>query len=188
NDDALVEGDETVIVTLNNTDNALFTIDAGNNSDTVTIGDNDSSANVSITANDASADEAGSDPGQFTVDLGTTNNTGGDVTVNYTVTGTATDGGTDYSTLTGSVVIANGAQTATIDVNGINDDALVEGDETVIVTLDNTDNALFSIGGSNSATVTIGDNDSSANVSITANDASADEAGSDPGQFTVDLG
>ncbi|MCP4378170.1 MAG: cadherin repeat domain-containing protein, partial [bacterium] len=62
---------------------------------------------VSITANDASADEAGSDPGQFTVDLGATNNTGGDVTVNYTVTGTATDGGTDYTSLTGSVVIAD---------------------------------------------------------------------------------
>ncbi|MCP4031484.1 MAG: hypothetical protein GY734_09605, partial [Herbaspirillum sp.] len=143
-----------------------------------------------ITATDASADETGSDAGQFTVDLGALNNTGGNITVNYTVTGTATAGGTDYNSLSGTVTVANGQQTATIDVSGIVDDLLVEGNETVIVTIDSTDNALFTIdAGNNSATVTIADNDSALNsVSITATDASADETGSDAGQFTVDLG
>ena len=190
-DDALVEGNETVIVTLDTTDNGLFTIDGSNNSDTVTITDNDSALNsVSISATDASAAEASSNPGQFTVDLGTINNTGSAVTVNYTVTGTATNGGTDYTSLSGSVSIADGQQTATIAVAGIIDDALVEGNETVIVTLDTTDSGLFTIDGSNNSdTVTITDNDSALNsVSISATDASAAETGTDPGQFTVDLG
>ncbi|MCP3978007.1 MAG: hypothetical protein GY716_01575, partial [bacterium] len=141
---------------------------------------------VSISAYDASADETGSDPGQFTVDLGATNNTGGDVTVNYTVTGTATDGGTDYTSLTGSVVIADGAQTATIDVAGINDDLLVEGDETVIVTLDSTDNALFTIdAGNNVGMVTITDNDTTtADLSVTTH---GNETGSVDIVYTVTL-
>ncbi|MCP4133897.1 MAG: hypothetical protein GY754_23205, partial [bacterium] len=142
---------------------------------------------VSITANDASADETGSDPGQFTVDLGAINNTGGNVTINYTVTGTATDGGTDYTTLTGSVVIADGAKTATIDVTGINDDALVEGDETVIVTLDSTDNVLFNIdAGNNADTVTIGDNDTPLDATLSVS-VDGDEEGPVAMTFRVDL-
>ncbi|MCP3951175.1 MAG: hypothetical protein GY697_02995, partial [Desulfobacterales bacterium] len=102
------------------------------------------------------------------------------------VTGTATDGGTDYTSLTGSVVIANGAQTATIDVNGINDDLLVEGDETVIVTLNNTDNGLFTIGGSNSDTVTIGDNDTPLDATLSVS-VDGDESGPTAMTFRVDL-
>ena len=105
-----------------------------------TIAD-DEVATVTVAASDPSAAESGSDPGQFTVDLGTINNTGGDITVSYSVGGTATGGGTDYTSLSGSVVIADGAQTATIAVTGIVDDGLLENDETVIVTLTGTDNA-----------------------------------------------
>ncbi|MCF6801750.1 DUF4347 domain-containing protein, partial [Thiotrichales bacterium 19S3-11] len=142
---------------------------------------------VSIATIDDLALEAGSDPGQFIVDLGRINNTGGDVTVNYTVSGTAT-GGDDYAILSGSVAIANGLQTALINVTGIVDDALIEGDETVVLTLDSTDNALFTIGAANLATVTITDNDSGL-VSIAATTASATEPGGvgNDGQFTVTL-
>ena len=161
------------------------TIDPANDADTVTIADNETTL-VSITAIDAAAAEAGSDPGQFTVDLGTVNTTGGDITVSYTVTGIAT--GADYTALSGTVVIGNGLQFATNDVAGVVDDALLEGDETVIVTLTGTDYVPATIDPANDAdTVTIADNDTTL-VSITANDAAAAEAGSDPGQFTVDLG
>ena len=184
-DDGLLEGDETVIVTLTGTDLAGATIDPANDADTVTIADNEATL-VSVTANDPNAAEAGSDPGQFTVDLGTVNNTGGDITVSYTVTGSAT--GADYTALSGSVVIGNGLQFATINVAGVIDDGLLEGDETVIVTLTGTDFVGATIDPANDAdTVTIADNEATL-VSITANDPNAAEAGSDPGQFTVDLG
>ena len=148
----------------------------GNSTDTqsIQITVTDFVSQASITANDDAA-EAGSDPGQFTVDLGAINNTGGDVVVSYTVAGTATSGGTDYSTLSGSVTVANGAQTATIDVSGINDDAVLEGNETVIVTITGTDNADFTIDGANDTdTVTIADNDAAA---ITIVDVAGDESG-----------
>ncbi|MCP5035804.1 MAG: hypothetical protein GY939_28735, partial [Actinomycetia bacterium] len=83
-------------------------------------------------------------------------------------------------------VIANGAQTATIDVTGINDDALVEGNETVIVTLNNTDNALFTIGGSNSDTVTITDNDTPLDATLSVS-VDGDESGPTAMTFRVDL-
>ena len=60
--------------------------------------------------------------------------------VSYSVAGTATNGGTDYTSLSGTVTIPANTLTATIDVTGINDDAIVEGTETVIVTLTGTDN------------------------------------------------
>ena len=184
-DDGLLEGDETVIVTLTGTDFAGATIDPENDNDTVTIVDNEATL-VNITANDPNAAEAGSDPGQFIVDLGTVNNTGGDITVSYAVTGSAT--GADYTALSGSVVIGNGQQFATINVAGVIDDGLLEGDETVIVTLTGTDFAGATIDPANdNDTVTIADNEATL-VSITANDPNAAEAGSDPGQFTVDLG
>ncbi|MCP4045411.1 MAG: hypothetical protein GY732_05420, partial [Gammaproteobacteria bacterium] len=126
---------------------------------------------VNITANDATAAESATNTGQFTVDLGAVNNTGGDVTVSYTVTGTAT-GGTDYTSLSGTLVISDGSQSATIDVSGIIEDTLVEGDETVIVTLDSTSHTLFTISVSNSDTVTIQDINSptAANNTVTTNE------------------
>src|SRR5262249_16153103 len=55
------------------------------------------------------------------------------VTVNYTVTGTATSG-TDYTALTGSITIPAGQTSATITIAGLAD-TLVEGTETVTVEL-----------------------------------------------------
>ena len=189
-DDALVEGDETVVATITGTSNALFTVDAANDEATVTITDNDNSLNgVTISASDATASETPTDNGEFTIDLGTVNNTGAAITVNYTVSGTATATG-DYTALSGSVTIADGQQTATINVAGIVDDVLVEGDETVIATITGTSNALFTVDAANDeATVTIADNDNSLNgVTITASDAMASETPTDNGEFTIDLG
>ena len=105
----------------------------------MTIQDNDATT-VSIAANDATASETPTDNGQFTVTLGGGKIApAGGMSVSYTVSGTAT-GGTDYAALTGSVTIAAGRASAAIDVTGIVDDAIVEGNETVIVTLTGTDN------------------------------------------------
>ena len=134
NDDAIVEGTETVIVTLTGTDNpTLIGVDA--TPATVNILDNDS-ATVSV-ANSGDANEAGTVAGEFTLTMTTTSESA--TVVSYSIAGTATNGGTDYTSLTGTVTIPANTLTATIDVTGIVDDTIVEGTETVIVTLTGTD-------------------------------------------------
>src|SRR6185369_442161 len=125
------------------------------------------------------------DNGQFTVSLSALSST--DTTISYTVSGTAAPG-SDYTALAGSVTIPAGSLTALIDVTLLAD-SLVEGDETVIVTLTavtSGDPQITLDSGNSAATVTIADTEDTALVSITANDPSAAEP-ADNGQFTVSL-
>jgi len=129
--------------------------DGGISSATVTINVLAGLPTVTVTATDPWASEAGNDPGLLTVDLGTAYYDQ-DVTVTYSVSGTAA-APADYTTLTGSVTVYAGQQTATINVAGIVDDALVEGSETVVVTLSGASGGhSFS---TTPAAVTILDND-----------------------------
>ena len=178
-DDALVEGTETVAITLTGiTAEPGVTIDTANDDASINIADNDS-ATVSIAAT-TDANEAGTVDGLFTLTMTAASETA--TVVSYTVSGTATNSGTDYTSLSGSVTIPANSTTATIDVTGIIDDALVEGDETVIVTLTGTDDGLIGVDAT-AATVTLLDNDS-ATVSIAAT-TDANEAGSVDGLFTL---
>jgi hypothetical protein len=147
-DDNAIEGDETVIVTLSA--NASYTVGSPSSA-TVTIADDDAPV-VTIVASIANAAEPATN-GQFTVSR--TGSTAADLTVNYTVSGTAT-GGSDYVSLGTSVVIPAGSAMVAIPVTVI-DDNTAEGNETVILTL--AANASYSIGNPSSATVTIVDND-----------------------------
>jgi len=180
NDDNIIEPDETFTVALSNPGSH---VSIGDGSGTATIQDNDTGT-VSI-LNSGNAAEAGSAPGQFTVNL--SGPSASDTHINYSVSGTATAGGTDYSSLSGTVTIPAGSTAAVIDVTGIVDDAISDADETVIVTLDSITSADPQISidaANNSATVTIADNDS-AQITITAADSAAAETGNDPGKFTV---
>lgn len=85
------------------------------------------------------------------------------VTANFSLTGTATIN-SDYTLSKNSFSIAPGNVSDTIVVTAV-DDALIEGDETVIGTLTNATNS--SIGGLSSQTVVIRDNDF-AKVSLSA--------------------
>ncbi|RPI61476.1 MAG: hypothetical protein EHM48_05585, partial [Planctomycetaceae bacterium] len=87
-------------------------------------------ATVSISATDASAAEP-SNTGTYTVTRD--GSTSGALTVNYTVSGTATNG-TDYTALSGTVTIPDGQASTTITLSPINDNT-VESTETVILTL-----------------------------------------------------
>ncbi|MFM6409203.1 MAG: Calx-beta domain-containing protein, partial [Microcystis sp.] len=131
-DDTLAEGSETVILTLGT--GTGYTVGATNTA-TVTIADNEVLPVITIAATDGSAGETltgqTANPGSFT--LTRTGNTASTLTVNYTLSGTATKG-TDYNNLTGTVSFAAGAATALININPI-DDTLAEGSETVILTL-----------------------------------------------------
>ena len=173
-DDTIHEDDETVILTA--TSGTGYAVGSPAEA-TVTISDNDLPG-VSVTATDATASEAGSNPGTFTVTR--TGSTTAALTVAYTLTGTATNG-TDYSSLTTSVMIPAGQTSATITVTPTND-GIAEAAETVILTI-NT-NALYTVESPAGATVTISDDDP-VTVTIDATDDSAAEAGSAPGTFTV---
>jgi lysophospholipase L1-like esterase len=107
--------------------------------------------------------------GQFTVSR--TGSTASSLTVNFTVSGSAT-AGSDYANIGTSVVIPAGSATAAIAMNVI-DDTIYEGNETVVVTL--SPNASYAVGSANSATVTIADNESApaaAALSVSPNGAS----------------
>ena len=111
-----------------------------------------------------------------------TGNTLANLTVNYTVGGTAT-AGSDYTTLSGSVIIPIGSATATITVAAI-DDQIADPGETVIVTL--TPNApTYTVKIPNQATVTINDNDL-ANLAVSAMSGPTSEDGG-TATFTVKL-
>ncbi len=117
----------------------------------------DSTYTVEITATDATASENPIENGQFTVTLTPTNNIGSPLDITYTVSGTAT-AGDDYTTLSGTVSIADGADNATIDLVPI-EDTIDDDAETVIVTLNAPTPAFVSLGTNTEATVTINDDD-----------------------------
>jgi hypothetical protein len=152
-DDSLVEGNETVILTLQ--DEANYDLGTSKSA-TVTIADNDQApppvSTVTITATDAQASETGPDAGQFTITR--TGDTAASLTVQYTIDGTATNN-SDYNQIPTSITIAAGAESATIDITPI-DDGLVDGNETVLLTL--VDGTSYNLGTTTSATVTIADN------------------------------
>ncbi|MHC4718503.1 MAG: hypothetical protein ACYS5V_16150, partial [Planctomycetota bacterium] len=133
---------------------------------------------VSLSATDLNAAEAGPDGGAFTISRG--DRTDGDLTVYYSVSGTASAG--DYSeTLSGSATIPDGASSATLTITPVDDDE-VEPVETVTLTL--AEDAAYAIGSAGADTVTIASDDRP-EVTLTVEDAGAAEAGADTGSFTI---
>lgn len=148
--DALIEGDETLTVTLETVSEGSI----GTASSAVASIIDDDFGLVSISDNGVDASEAGNNE-EFTIDFGGVNNTGSPITVNYTLGGTATNAA-DYSNITTSVPILDGQQFATVNIAPV-DDNLVEGTESVTLTL--ASGAGYTIGAPNTATVNIADND-----------------------------
>jgi hypothetical protein len=84
-----------------------------------------------MSVSDATASEPGSNTGKFRITRTPTTNTA--MTIQYTITGTATNG-VDYTSLSGSVTLSAGASSASILVIPL-DDTTSEGTETVQMTL-----------------------------------------------------
>ena len=108
---------------------------------------------ISILATDSSASEANLSIGFYTITL--SQSATSDITVSYSISGTATSS-TDYVALSGSLVIGTGNNSGTINITPI-DDALDEGNETVIVTIISATG--HDLGSPVTATVTIIDDD-----------------------------
>ncbi|BAG02680.1 Calx-beta domain-containing protein [Microcystis aeruginosa] len=104
------------------------------------------------------------------------------LTVNYTVSGTATNG-TDYASIPTSVIFAANSATATVIVDPTAD-TTVESDETVILTL--AAGTGYTIGTTTPVTGTI-NNDDSASISINDVTVSEGNSGTTNAVFTVTL-
>jgi hypothetical protein len=145
-----VEGAEAVVMTIEPRSNYLVGPSA---SASVTIADDP--PRVAVTATDPDASEAGPDPGVFTF-----SRSGGDLgsslAVFFSKAGTATNG-IDYASLGGAVVLVSipaGQPSTTVTVTPLAD-PLVEGPETVILTIQ--PRSTYVIVAPGSATVTIAD-------------------------------
>ena len=161
-DDALVEGAESVVVTLNSTDNALFTINAAANSDSVSIADDDlAGVTVIESGGNTTATEGGAND---TVDYVLTAQPSPGEIVTITV---SPDGQSDLGAGAGNPITLffddsnwNTAQTVTVIAF---DDIAVEGNHTSLLTATTVSNlgavSPFDALVVNNVTVNIIDND-----------------------------
>jgi uncharacterized repeat protein (TIGR01451 family) len=160
--DALDETDETVVVALSNPTNATLGSATVN---TYTILDNDATPTVQFAAATGSGSE-GTTPVSIGVTLSAAS--GLAATVNYAVTsGTATGSGTDYTLASGTVTLAAGVTTGSIPMTVV-DDAVVESNETLVVTLSNPTNST--LGSSAAFTYTILENDVTPDLAVVTTD------------------
>jgi Ca2+-binding RTX toxin-like protein len=166
--DTTVETDETVVLTLATAPGYTINTPAAVIG-TITNDDSSALPVISVAATDANAAETATgitaNPGQFTLTrLG--GNINQAVTVNYTLTGTATNG-TDYTSLPTSVTFAAGSSTAIVTVTPTND-TIFEATETAILTL--AIGTGYTVSTTNTAaTVNIADNDLQPTINLSAN-------------------
>lgn len=157
-DDAHGEPAQTVVLQLRNDSRYLL---SSSNLATVTINDNDLPV-VAIGVSDSTCNEP-SATGAFRIT--TTGSGTGNITVRYTISGTATPG-VDFNSLTGTLTMGRNT-TGTVTITPI-DDALVENAETVTLTL--TPDAAYQVDVLQPrATLTIRDNDVANTVNVSFN-------------------
>ena len=118
-----------MIITLSSPSNATLGSDKVH---TYTITDDDDQPAIEFDTTNSSGSESISSTA-ITVDLSAASSN--NITVNYSVSGTASGSGTDYTLVNGTLTINAGETSATITIAGIIDDLLSEGNETVILTL-----------------------------------------------------
>jgi hypothetical protein len=173
-DDLLIEGDETVILTLKQS--PTYSLNPAAKTATVTITDNE--AEVSVAPGTPATVSEGGVATYFALTRSNTFAKG--FAAAYTLSGKATNG-TDYGKLSGLATFPDGSATVNVFVAPIQDTA-IEGDETVIMTLKPT-TAYTVKETAKTATVTILDDEPT--LSVYATDAAAAEQGQDHGVFTI---
>lgn len=167
--DVISEFNETVVVNLLNATTVNSTLD-NPATHTYTIVDNDDDPEVQFTSATSSNSEAVS-PATIQVELDVIS--GKDITVNYTVSGTATGSGTDHDLASGTATINAGDLTTDLSINITNDD-LDEYDETIVITLSSPTNA--SLGITTTHTYTIVDEDTTPSIDFSTSTSSGSEA------------
>ncbi len=179
-EDTIFEVDETFEIQLSNILAPGATVIFGNSTGTATITDNDGTPTAGFNTAASSGSE-GSATAAIQVSLSNASAT--DTTISYTIAGTATDGGTDYNTLSGSLTIPALSTSANINITGIVDDADYEGDETIILTLSGAVGA--NLGPAVIHTFTITENDQLISISVTS--AGRVSESDDVAEFNISL-
>jgi hypothetical protein len=169
------ELNETVVITLTSAPGG--TIVATNQATVTIVDDNTNPLPIVVvtSTNQPDAVEGGANGAFLFTRTGATNKP---LTINFTVGGTAV-AGARYVALANSVTIPAGQTSISLPVVAIKDN-LVEGEQTVILSL--TDNQTYRVAYPSSATVTIQDNDQL--VWIDASAFYASKYGPVPGEFT----
>ena len=169
NDDAFTESDETVVITMGSPTNATKVSPDGH---TLTITDNDGALpTVSL----GSASQSGAENvGSMSIPVQLSEISGDDVLVPFSVSGSASEGGGNDFTISASPLTIAAGDTSTNITITVNDDGLVEGDETVIVTMGTPTNATK--GAPDEHTSTITDNDALPTVSFSLSSQNNSEA------------
>lgn len=182
-DDSRIEGPESVVLSLA-TDPA-YAVDVTRASATLTLADDESAAGLpvlTIAAADAAGSEIGPDPAAFTISADVP--PAQDLTVLYSVSGTATNGA-DYAALSGSVVLPAGTTSVPLDI-AVLQDSLLETTETVIVTLEPAQG--YAVGSAAVTSVRIAEADALSTkpiISVAASDPYGSEPGTDDGQYVL---
>ncbi|NER13775.1 BspA family leucine-rich repeat surface protein [Leptobacterium flavescens] len=162
--DTAVEGDETIIVEISSVNNG---IEEEELQQFIIVISDDDLPTISFANSDSSAYE---DTGSADVEVSLSNIVEREVSVEYTVTGTATQG-TDYTLGNGTLTFSAGSLSQSISITDIIDDNIVETDETIIITLSNPSSDV-SLGTGNQHTYTILNNDI---AEVTIEDVSVSE-------------
>lgn len=154
--DALDENNETLTLEIQSITNGSATIDSGADTHELTITDDDAQPSVSFSQSSSSAIE---DNLSATVTLELSTLSGRDVTVDYSLAGSAASGGGDYSDDDGgSVTIIAGSISTDINFSLV-DDAIIEGSETIDISFIGGDITNATAGATTSHTLSIGDDD-----------------------------
>ena len=183
-DDSINEANGMITATVEG--GAGYTVDATNNSDSVTVNDDDALPMLAIDSPSVAEGNAGDTPTlSYTVTL--TGEREREVTVDYadTTSGTATSG-TDYETITaGTLTFAPGTTTQNINVT-VMGDADDEGDETVILRLSGETNATITTA-DGTGTITDDDGGPVAGITVTPVTLSVPEDGGTTDTYTLVL-
>ncbi|MEL7341186.1 MAG: Calx-beta domain-containing protein, partial [Bacteroidota bacterium] len=156
-DDNIFEGDETVFVEILSLTNAIE--EGGQQEETLTILEDEAFPTVSLNLSPATINETG---GSATVSATLNTTVLVPVEVQLSFSGQASPA--DYSLSAPSIIIPAGSLTGTLSLNA-QSDVLYEGDENLIMDIDNVINGIEN--GTQQETLTIQDDDPIPSVSIT---------------------
>ncbi len=187
-DDEEVEENETIVITLDSSGQPEGVSISNTNSVTITIQDNDEEEQntnpneISVSTSATEVIEGDTNP-VITFELSEALES--EMSFEYRINGSA-ENGTDYEELNGSITFSSGAQSATLEIELI-DDEEVEEEETITIAINGQ--ALpsgFVIGDTREVTVTITDNDEeklTVNIETSSN---GEEGGNNPA-FEINL-
>ncbi|MRG44598.1 T9SS type B sorting domain-containing protein [Chitinophaga sp. SYP-B3965] len=186
-DDQIIEGNETIELTITNGSATGIVLTPGANSTaSIDLIDDDNNLDIVVSATPSVTEP--STAGKFTISLAGGKAPAKDVTVTYTITGTATSG-TDYTALSSSAVIPAGSTSVDVDLTVLEDE-LIEPTETVIMTINggSSTGLTYTVGAQNTATINITDNDATGNLvlEVTASQPNATEPATH-GEFTISI-